>query len=169
MAKRGRPTTYTSELADQVCSRIAEGNSLRKVCKDFALPSPNTVRAWAREHEGFRGRYHQARQDQGHAYADKAADLADELLEHPDRDKANSYKVALDALKWSAAKLHPAAYGDKIELKHQHNIGLTGILNELETMRDVSPATQIEATRLLAGRNGAARGGLAGIEDTNAD
>ncbi len=34
----GRPTDYTPELGDLICSRIAEGSSLRKICTDDEMP-----------------------------------------------------------------------------------------------------------------------------------
>jgi len=35
----GRPTEYTKELANTICNRIADGNSLRSVCLAEDMPS----------------------------------------------------------------------------------------------------------------------------------
>ena len=38
---------YTPALADTICKRIAEGESLRAICRDPGMPSEGTVRGWA--------------------------------------------------------------------------------------------------------------------------
>ena len=54
---------YTPALADAICKRIAEGESLRAICRDPDMPSEGTVRDWAREdRDGFGARYRLARE-----------------------------------------------------------------------------------------------------------
>ncbi|WP_433995712.1 hypothetical protein [Bradyrhizobium tropiciagri] len=52
--KPGRPTLYTAEIAATILGRLSEGQTLRAVCRDEALPAESTVRLWALEdREGF--------------------------------------------------------------------------------------------------------------------
>lgn len=46
-ARRGRPSVYTPETARAICERIADGETLRSICKDAAMPAASTVRGWA--------------------------------------------------------------------------------------------------------------------------
>lgn len=46
---RARPSDYTPELADLICARIIEGESLRSICKDDDMPSAVSVYAWLRK------------------------------------------------------------------------------------------------------------------------
>lgn len=43
---RGRPTTYTDEIALDICSRIAAGETLIEVCAQPGYPGETTVRGW---------------------------------------------------------------------------------------------------------------------------
>lgn len=40
-----RPSTYTPELADLICERLANGESLLQVCRDDGMPSKATIYA----------------------------------------------------------------------------------------------------------------------------
>jgi Bacteriophage Sf6, terminase small subunit-like len=47
-------TNYTREIAETICTRMSEGESLRAICRDPGMPSEGTVRGWAvRDVEGF--------------------------------------------------------------------------------------------------------------------
>ena len=54
---------YTPALAETICKRIAEGESLRAICRDSGMPTEGAVRAWARDNrDGFGARYRLARE-----------------------------------------------------------------------------------------------------------
>ncbi|WP_431196787.1 hypothetical protein [Pseudomonas aeruginosa] len=42
----GRPSDYTPEIAQAICMRIAEGESLRMICRDDSMPDKSTVLRW---------------------------------------------------------------------------------------------------------------------------
>lgn len=44
--KVGRPSDYLPEVAEDICSLIANGESLRSVCKRPGMPSRPTVFRW---------------------------------------------------------------------------------------------------------------------------
>ena len=41
--KTGRPSRYSDETTAEICRRLAEGESLRKVCADKTMPDKATV------------------------------------------------------------------------------------------------------------------------------
>src|SRR5262249_15782713 len=61
--KRGRPSRYSYEIADTICERLAvEGESLRTICADPAMPTKSTVFRWLARYEEFRDMYGVARE-----------------------------------------------------------------------------------------------------------
>jgi hypothetical protein len=69
-ARRGRSSTYTSELAHRICERLADGETLRAICRDEGRPDERTVREWAVDDvEGFSPQYARARQTRPNSFA----------------------------------------------------------------------------------------------------
>jgi hypothetical protein len=114
MAKRGRPSKYSEALADEICKRLSEGESLNSICKMDGFPSMDTVHNWLHEgseyKESFFGKYTRARDIQADYYADEIINIADTETD------PNKARVRVDARKWVASKLKPKRYGDKLEL-----------------------------------------------------
>ena len=108
--KQGRPTKFTQELADLICERMANGETLRSICRDINLPA-STVIEWTMNNKGFSEQYTQARQKQADSYADM---ILDEAFNSHD---AQIGRLRVDALKWVASKLAPKRYGDKVEVE----------------------------------------------------
>lgn len=46
----GRPSSYCTELADEICERLACGESLRTICADDGMPHRTTVIRWLSRH-----------------------------------------------------------------------------------------------------------------------
>lgn len=118
MRKGGRPTKYTEVLGRDICARIAQGDSLRKICEDEAYPTARTVHNWLvdPEKEEFFQQYARAREAQAHAYFDQIVDIADGSPEDLDAVKVQRDRLRIDARKWACSKLAPKSYGDKIEV-----------------------------------------------------
>ena len=58
-----RPTAYTEDIKDEICTRIAGGESLRSICADEAMPAMSTVLLWVvNDREGFSEHYHASRE-----------------------------------------------------------------------------------------------------------
>ena len=49
----GRHTTFTQELADEICERSAEGEPLREICRDDHMPAWRTVYCWREQFPEF--------------------------------------------------------------------------------------------------------------------
>lgn len=129
--KVGAPTTFTQHIADVICIRIAEGESLREIVKDEDMPDRSTVYDWLLRHPSFADQYARAREEQADTLADEIIAIADEqpeiiavvdkrtgeLIEHKlDSAFLQWQKNRIDARKWTAMKLKPKKYGDKLAL-----------------------------------------------------
>jgi hypothetical protein len=126
----GRPSDYTPEIADAICQRIIEGESLRSISKTEGMPSASTVCRWLGTHADFREQYARAREAQADTLFDEILDIADDSSgddkwggENGETRMANSEwisrsKLRVDARKWMAGKLQPKKYGEKVTQEH---------------------------------------------------
>lgn len=131
-AKRGRPTQYTAELAKDICEKLAEGMSLREVCRNEDYPAESTVRLWALENrDGFSAHYTRARELGYQAMADELLEIADDArndwttrrqgedeIEVADHDHISRSRLRVDTRKWLLSKALPKIYGDKLVTEH---------------------------------------------------
>ena len=140
----GRPSSYTKETADEICRRIAEGESLRRICFDDHIPDKVTILRWLQENGEFRTHYTRAREDQAESFFDEAIDIA---REHEDPQKA---RVIVDTLKWAAGKLKPKKYGDKIEHEVKTDfIPLDELRRRIEESKARRASLELEENKLL--------------------
>jgi hypothetical protein len=109
--RRGRPSKYTSLIAERICERIAEGEPLTKICKDQQVPAYRTVLGWRVANKEFQHMYARAREDAADTLADQIRELAGRV--EKGKLEPNAGRVAIDALKWIASKLKPREYGDR--------------------------------------------------------
>ena len=129
----GRPSTYSQEIADEVCRRLAGGESLRAICRDEGIPDELTVRLWALDdREGFAAQYARAREIQFLAIADELLEIADDgrndWMQRRGNDERAGWelnghgehiqrsRVRIDTRKWMLSKMLPKVYGDKTEV-----------------------------------------------------
>lgn len=127
----GRPSDFTQELADRICARLADGDSLRKVCKSEDMPDKATVFRWLRTNEAFCDQYTRAKEESADSWADDIVDIADG---EPSADVQRD-RLRVDARKWAASKLKPKKYGDKLThegdpakpIAHVHRIELVNL------------------------------------------
>lgn len=123
----GRPSTFNQETADEICSRIVDGRSLRSIAADEDMPSVATIIKWLRDFPRFTAQYARAKEEQADVLAEEILDISDDgrndwmerLIgedipvgwtlngEHIQRSK-----LRVDSRKWIAAKLKPKKYGD---------------------------------------------------------
>lgn len=135
-ASRGRPTIYTVAMRDEICGRLADGESLRKICKDEHIATIGTVCRWLAEFADFSEQYAKAREAQAERMADELIEIADMPPEiHPvtgarDSASVNHQRLRIDTRKWVAAKLLPKKYGDKLELGGELKVGVADAIRE---------------------------------------
>lgn len=106
----GRPTKFTQALADTICERIMNGESLRSIVSDAAMPNRSSVHKWLAENKAFSDQYVRAKDNQADTLADELIYIADNA---EDIQKA---RLQVDTRKWVASKLKPKKYGDKLDM-----------------------------------------------------
>lgn len=141
----GRPSTYNEAIADIICERLANGESLKAMCEEDDLPSKSTVFKWLAEQQGFSDKYARAREAQADALFDDILSIADDgrndWMERKDAENENMgwrengealrrSQLRIDARKWMAGKLRPKKYGEKIEVEHAGRVSLTSMTDE---------------------------------------
>ncbi len=99
---------------DKACERIAGGESLVEICSKANMPDYSTITRWLAKDDGgaLRTMYARAREDQ----ADYMADAM--MAESRKGDDVQRSRLIVDTMKWTAAKLRPRVYGDKLDVKH---------------------------------------------------
>ena len=133
MAKTGRPSSFTQAIADEICERLADGESLRSICNAEHMPSKATVFRWLADdrYTIFRDQYARARECQADAIFDEILDIADTPMLGEKRktlpdgkeevthgDMIEHRRLRVDARKWMAGKLRPKKYGDLHKFEH---------------------------------------------------
>lgn len=123
-------------MADVICIRLSEGESLKEIVKAEGMPDRATVYRWLLEFPVFCDMYTRAREEQADTLADEIIAIADEqpeiiavidkktgaLIEHKlDGAFLQWQKNRIEARKWTAMKLKPKKYGDKLELAGDPN------------------------------------------------
>lgn len=129
----GRPTKYTKPLADLICERLASGESMRSISRDEDMPAMSTLFLWLRTQEGFSEQYAIAKEESADALVEDMLDIADNQVKAPvlvdgvplvvdgkpvevvDSASVAHARLRVDTRKWSASKLKPKKYGDKVE------------------------------------------------------
>ncbi len=142
--KKGRPSLYTEALAAGICRRLAEGETLRSVCRDKAMPDKATILRWLADKKkaDFRAQYAHAREMQADALFDEALviadDASDDWAEDKDGKKTLDHeniqrsRLRVDTRKWAAGKLAPKKYGDKLDIFVSIGLRWEDALKELE-------------------------------------
>lgn len=142
MAKK---TKFTQAIADAICERLSDAQSLRSICLDDDMPSQTTVFRWLSDerYSAFREQYVRAREAQADAIFDEILDIADDasndwMARRDEEDGAAGWqlngehvqrsRLRIDARKWMAGKLAPKKYGEKLELEHSGEIGMPAVV-----------------------------------------
>ncbi|MGX7895480.1 terminase small subunit-like protein [Tsuneonella sp. HG222] len=109
----GRPSAFTQEIADSICERLADGESLRAICTDPDMPATSTVCRWLSLDKTFSEQYAHARELQADALFDDCLAIADKTTLKAAED-VNERKLQIDTRKWMAGKLK-GKYSDKVK------------------------------------------------------
>lgn len=122
----GRPSLYSNALANDICTRLGLGQSLRKICLDEDMPSLRSVMGWLTTKPDFLQQYTRAREIQAETQFDELIDIVDqppELAHVVGKDGEvievkfdSSYvawmKLRVDTRKWTAARMAPRKYAE---------------------------------------------------------
>ena len=133
----GRPTSYNEEIASLICGRMANGESLRSICRDPAMPALSSVFLWVSKHPEFSEQYKLAMASRADAMFEEMFDIADDgsndWMEVNGKDGETGWKLngehvqrsrlRLDTRKWALSKMMPKKYGDNIVDESTDNDG----------------------------------------------
>lgn len=154
----GRPSIYSQELANRICDRIADGESMRSICREEGMPDKRTMLRWLNANAEFRTQYAHAREEQADNLVEEILDIADdgwndtylddEGNKRTDHDVIARSRLRVDARKWIAAKLAPKKYGDKLA------IGGADDLPPIKGMSDEELEAKIAALAAAANHDG---------------
>lgn len=133
MAKKtGRPTKFTIDLGTKICKRIAEGESLRHICRDEDMPNRSTVHLWLLDVEmkAFSDQYEIAVNVRAEGMFEEILDIADDgsndietrtdingdEYEVPNHEFIQRSRLRVDTRKWFLSKVMPKKFGDKVDV-----------------------------------------------------
>jgi hypothetical protein len=130
-------TTYTREVAALICQRMADGESLRQICRDESMPCLSTVLKWSREIPEFSQHYAQAREALLEHWAEEINEIADDGSNDwvrretaqgrveivVDAEHIARSRLRVDTRKWLLSKLLPKRFGDSTEVTLNGTIG----------------------------------------------
>lgn len=113
---------FSQDVFDAICERLADGDSLRKVCLGEDMPSTTAVIKWlaadeAAANKGEDGagllvaQYARARELQADAMFDDCLGISDDA----GPETVQQARLRIDTRKWMAGKLRPKKYGEKVQ------------------------------------------------------
>jgi hypothetical protein len=122
---RGRPSAYSAKIAEAICDRLIDGESLRAICADPAMPARTTVFRWLASNQEFRRSYALARECQAEDFAYEILEIADDSSRDYvkktgvdgkvtwvfDKEHFARQRLKIKALKWIMARMAPRKYG----------------------------------------------------------
>jgi hypothetical protein len=127
-----RPSTYTEEIADKICARIASGESVLSIAKDPEMPASSTIYLWLLDEDkkSFSEKYDKARIAQADHYFDQLLEIADdgtndtitretgdgETYEVANTEFIQRSRLRVDTRKWYLSKIMPKKYGEKLDV-----------------------------------------------------
>jgi hypothetical protein len=120
--KVGRPTKYSEEIANQICSIISTSHkSLLTISKEVGVSVP-TILKWMNDNKEFLNQYTRAKEEQADFLVEQMIDISEHTEEdHTPFTGANVIqrdRLRVETRKWIASKLKPKKYGDKLDIEH---------------------------------------------------
>jgi hypothetical protein len=157
-AVSGRPTRYSTELAERLCRELATGRTMSDVCRDPGMPADRTVHDWvAKDYKGFTKIYKQAREAGCYAMGDQIIDIADDVsgdlivrqardgsfVTVPNPENIKRAQLRCSSRKWLISKMAPKQFGDRPEpvLTEPPRDTLAEVLKEIEGRTRGLPST----------------------------
>lgn len=126
----GRPSTFSTLLANQIVIELAKGTPVRALCKMEGMPEPSTIYKWLIQHPEFAEQYARSKEIACENLVDECLEIADDgsndwmASNDPNNpgwrfngEHAQRSRLRVDTRKWIASKLLPKKYGDRLEVE----------------------------------------------------
>lgn len=149
----GRPTDYNEATALSIIARMCEGESLRSICRDDAMPAIATVILWKSKHPEFSEQYEAAMRARAQHLFDELLEIADNsandtFVDDNGNERTNTEVVArsrlkVDTRKWALSKMMPKLYGDKVEQIVSNPEGESFRTQSTWVVQPVKPANEV--------------------------
>jgi len=137
----GRPSTFTDEIAEEICDFVAAGGHLAQYCEQPGKPEKRTIYRWIAKHpDTFGPAYARARVARALARSDALDELIDRVV--AGGIDSNAARIAIDAHKWQMARENQNLFGDRLT---------TEVKAKVEVL-DHTPLSKIELARRIAFR-----------------
>lgn len=81
------------------------------------MPSSKTINNWIKNDAAYAAQYERAKEERGNYYGELVAEIALAGLQGKYKD-SSMLRAAIDGLKWSAARMAPKSFGDRMEVSH---------------------------------------------------
>lgn len=152
--KTGRPSDYLPEVAADICAKLAEGESLRKVCERPGTPNKATVFRWLAQHEEFRDQYAKATDTRADALFEEMFEIADDVP--AEAAAVAKARLRIDTRKWALARMNPKKYGDKVSQEIDHKSSDGSMTPQPTTIQlvPVEPTHEPDSTATDTGETG---------------
>lgn len=133
MSDLGRPASFTPDLGDVVCERLADGESMRSISRDDSMPCMTTLFKWLRTIPEFTQQYEKAKLECHNAWFEDIVEISDNEVGNPvlvddnpividgrpvmfvDSASVGHARLRIDSRKWALSKLMPKKYGDRVQ------------------------------------------------------
>lgn len=149
--KRVKGKTKPDERAKvpEILDWVASGKSLRSICEQDGFPPISTFLTWVAKDAELETMWRFALQIRADVQHEEMMEIADDgrndWMEIQDKDgnnigwKLNGEAVArsklrLDQRKWSAARMNPVRYGDKVDLNHSGKVKVVSLDSDDEAV-----------------------------------
>lgn len=154
MAKRGRPSDFTPEVAQAILAELEAGKTLRAICAKSGMPHRVTVHRWLNDpaRADFRNQYARSRDIGLDVMADellriastpkpgKVTKTADGVVEVTEADMLGHRRLVVDTMKWYLGKMAPRRYGDRLQLDASVAFDRSAALRRAREARQASEA-----------------------------
>jgi hypothetical protein len=179
LGKAPGANTYVPEVADLIIEQMAEGRSIRAICKNKYMPNFSRMMHWLATKPELKERYEIAQKVQVEALVARALDEAmnprvgiktirkpDGTVETIIDDAIPRSRLAVDTIKWFASKVCPKLYGTNNEVEgggvdNKLTVKIIGGLPESEIPEGpLEDNENEEKLKILGGLSADAVGGL---------
>ena len=108
--RRGvRKSAYTPQLGEEICARIAAGESVMAIGADPTMPCAGVIHRWRNRHDEFHEMYLRAKE----IGAETMFDLAYEVALETTEETVRSDRIRIQTIRWRTALLAPKVYGTR--------------------------------------------------------